>query len=389
MIFFGNPLSLPAEVGVKILYTQHFCAPEMTDDSGVVRRPTPKFVKMPFEHFSVGDFLLNESIIANPLDFVLSVPDAVLAGERAIITRFPHHLITDSAHPRHLANIFKEKERRDFEAVHLDFQDDKMSYSSDAHPHIQIDEEVVLLSAMEQGNYGAFLLRVLPKLILIRKLKLDHLKVIVSINHGWQRKLLEIFGVSLDRVIPYDRSKTYKVRELIVPSMRTSEFFLDKETRDFFQNKALELQTNQLKREQHKKLYVSRRSLGSKRPNYRNLVNEDKVIDEMEKLGFFIYEPEMHPLEDQIRTFSDANFIVGPGGAGMFNTIFSRPRSKVISMEPLPHWVGLHANIFSSMNHDHAFILGGADKDDPSVQKRWNANVEVLIETTKDMLNCG
>jgi capsular polysaccharide biosynthesis protein len=361
----------------------------MTDDSGVVRRPKPAFVKMPFGHFQIGDLLFSNTAIASPPDFVLSVPGAVLAGQRAIVTGFPHYLITDSAHPRHAANIFMEKERRDFEAVHLDYMDGGFIYSEDAHPHVQLDDDVVLLSAMEQGNYGAFLLRVIPKLQLIKKLKLEHIKVIVSVDQKWQLNLLEIFGVSQDRVIPYERSKTYKIRNLIVPSMRTSEFFLDDETREFFQRKAFEMEAAAGKVEQHDKLYVSRRSLSLKRPNYRAFVNEDRVIDEMKNLGFFIYEPEMHALADQIRTFAAANFIVGPGGAGMFNTIFSRPGSKVISMEPLPHWVGMHANIFSSMKHEYAFILGGADQDDPSVQKRWSTNVEVLLETTKDMLHAG
>jgi capsular polysaccharide biosynthesis protein len=389
MILLGNPLSLPAETGVKLLYTQQFCARGMTDDSGVVHRPQPAFVKMPFEHFEIGDLLFSNTTIASPPDFVLSVPGAVLAGERAIVTDFPHYLITDSAHPRHSANIFTEKQRRDFEAVHLDFVDGGFIYSEDAYPHIQVDDDVVLLSAMEQGNYGAFLLRVIPKLQLIKKLKLEHLKVIVSVDQKWQQNLLEIFGVSHDRIIPYERSKTYKIRNLIVPSMRTSELFLDDETRELFQRKALELETDANKVEQHEKLYVSRRSLSLKRPNYRAFVNEDRVIDEMKNLEFSIYEPEIHSLEDQIRTFAGANFIVGPGGAGMFNTIFSRPGSKVISMEPLPHWVGMHANIFSSMQHKYAFILGGADQDDPSVQKRWSTNVEVLLEVTRDMLNAG
>ena len=383
MILPGHPLDLPVETGVKTLYVQPFSATGMTDQAGIVHRPKPAFVKMPFEHFAIGDYLFTHTQIASPPDFVLSVPGAVLAGERAIVTEFPHNLITDSAHPQHSANIFKEEERRNFEAVHLDFLGDGFAYSSDAHPHVEINEDVILLSAMEQGNYGAFLLRVIPKLLLIKKLGLDHLKFIVAINNQWQRNILEMFDVSPNKIIPYERARTYKFQNLIVPSMRTSEFFLDDETRELFQTMAKNILQKNRNFEKHERLYVSRRSQSLNRPDYRAFLNEDDVIREMEKHGFFIYEPELHPLENQISTFAAAEFIVGPGGAGMFNTIFSRPESNAISIEPLPNWVGLHANIFASMRHKYSFLLGGADQSDPSVQKRWRTDTDTLVEMVK------
>ncbi len=374
---------------MKLLYRQPFCAAGLTDQAGIVHRPKPEFVKMPFEHFHIGDLLFDHTVIANPPDFVLSVPGAVLAGERAIVTEFPHYLITDSMHPQHSVEIFREKERRDFEAVHLDAVDGGFIYAGDAHPHVEIDEDAVLLSAMEQGNYGAFLLRVLPKLLLIRKLRLDHLRMIVSIEHEWQRNLLRMFGVNLEKVIPYERGRTYKVRNLIVPSMRTSEFFLDDETRAWFQSVARAQVSLGVAAEKHARLYVSRRGQSLKRPDYRAFINEDRVIEEMQKLGFFIYEPECHPLEEQIATFAAAEVIVGPGGAGMFNAIFAVPGRKLISIEPLPYWVGLHANIFGSMQHKYGFILGGADAAAPSVQKRWSTDIGLLVEATKAMLSAA
>ena len=164
-----------------------------------------------------------------------------------------------------------------------------------------------------------------------------------------------------------------------MPSMRTSEFFIDDSTRVLFSEVAERISFNKGRESRPEKLYVSRISQGIARPNYRLFQNEAMLVERLRNIGFHIFEPEKHSFEEQVATFNAARVVVGPSGAGMFNTIFCRPGTTVVSLEPLLNWLSMHTNMFSSMGHNYGLILGGSDPSDGSVQKRWAVDVEAVM----------
>lgn len=80
------------------------------------------------------------------------------------------------------------------------------------------------------------------------------------------------------------------------------------------------------------RLYVSRQD-----ERRRRVVNIEEIRPILEAYGFREYNPGNHPLEDQIRTFSRANLIVGPHGSGMLNSMFATD-ATVIELLSTDHW---------------------------------------------------
>ena len=81
----------------------------------------------------------------------------------------------------------------------------------------------------------------------------------------------------------------------------------------------------------NKKIYISRSKAARRR-----VINEHEVMGLLRQYGFEKYCLEDMPLQDQIDLFHDANFVVGPHGAGFVNLIFS-DSIKVIEMFGIPY----------------------------------------------------
>jgi capsular polysaccharide biosynthesis protein len=344
-------------------------------------RAAPAYIDNPFsENFVKGLSQPHQVSVAN--DFCVAVADAVLYGERAVVTRGGALLTDVRAIPPQQLNFGPGA--RGFEFMQPTAEEDGCLVSERVdNPDVVANTQAVLLSSWEHANYGAVLLRQIPKLIRVRSLGLTHLPVVCPASK-WQLELLKVFGVT--DVIGHDRGKSYAFQSLVVPSQRTSSFFFGSEVASLFEQVAASIQPRH-PRIDAPLLYVSRLSQGRKKPRYRRCMNEEDLIDAVSKLGFHIFEPELHSIEEQIATFRSARFVVGPSGAGMFNTVFCRPGIDVLSIEPLPNWIWQHCNLFGSMRHRYGFVTGGAMADDPTpIQKSWRADIATVVARIRQVL---
>ena len=371
-----NIHALISEGSARLLHHEKFLRVQMTDVTGVVRRPRPFRVEDPFSSGN-ADTLLNDNGYIPALDlFCVELNDAILLGERAILLNETRQLMTDSHHPEHSVDVLAVDDRRQFERVPLRKVDDGYNFENPMPQMIEIDDPVILLSSMEENNYGAFLLRVATKLIQIGRLGLNETKVLVASRGAWQRTILKWAGIGEDRLIDHDAAYCYQARQMIVPSLRLPNFFLDDASVAFCQAIRERIaREHEVPTGASPLVYVSRRGQAIKNPTHRVMTNEAELIEMLERKGFCIFEPEAHSFEVQAMVFGQARMVVGPGGAGMFNTIFCRPGVTMISMEPQMDWLVMHANIFSSMGHQYGLVVGGSDPTDHSAQKRWRADL--------------
>lgn len=76
-------------------------------------------------------------------------------------------------------------------------------------------------------------------------------------------------------------------------------------------------------------IYISRKNQLN-----RKLVNEDEIINYLDKKGFSIIYPEELSLEQQAKTFSQADFILGCSGAAFTNLIYCKEGCQVVEILP-------------------------------------------------------
>ena len=377
----ANPLELAETSGVRCLLREPFIASWATDAKGNMCRPTPAYTDLPFAYSNIIQILADNRIVERPDIFVLELLDSTLIGQRAFLLRSGLEVITDSTRSWHTAAIFRDAKRAKFEKTRLGVNSDGKTFYRvwSRAPVIKFNRPVTVLTTMEYDNYGSFLLRVIPKIIAVRQLKLESSRLLVPGARPWQLPILRAFGLPMDNVIVHNKRRDYKSSVFFVPSLRTPDFFLDDSTWNMFQEMSRKATTqNGIKLGE--KIYVSRLGQGKKHPTHRVFCNEAEVIKQLESRGFCIVEPENLEFMDQIRIFANARIVVGPGGAGMFNTVFCRPGTTIVDLESQDDWVVLHASIFGSCRHNYSMIIGGADQTDPSVQRRWRTDVGVLMK---------
>ena len=77
------------------------------------------------------------------------------------------------------------------------------------------------------------------------------------------------------------------------------------------------------------KIYLSRQ-----KSSYRNLINENDIIELVKKDGFKIYDLNNIDIHKQIKLFSNAKVIISPTGSSLANLVFCSPKTKIIEISP-------------------------------------------------------
>jgi hypothetical protein len=78
-----------------------------------------------------------------------------------------------------------------------------------------------------------------------------------------------------------------------------------------------------------RKLFISR-----KNSNIIRLLYQDKIEQIFKEYGYEIIYPEEMSFQDQLKTFSGAEFIAGASGAGFTNILFANKNAKIICILP-------------------------------------------------------
>lgn len=109
------------------------------------------------------------------------------------------------------------------------------------------------------------------------------------------------------------------------------------------------------------KLFVSRASLvDSKRPRNSRLANEAELRAVLEADGFLTVEPEKLSWSQQISLFSQARVIVGEGGSGLLNCLFSKS-ARVVCLRPIDN---VPAEISALRGHEFHAVYPASEGSD-------------------------
>lgn len=253
---------------------------------------------------------------------------------------------------------------------------------------IELSGRYILATPDEPRNWGMWLLLVIPAVHQFLRARDLYDGVICFCEFPWQKNFLHYLGVSDDELVNHDLKIAYKIEQLdwtvrgyrnLAVSQREKEAFHELVSKELGDD--LRLQRND------RKLFLSRLSR-SRRGSYRPLLNEEEVISMVRQLGFDVVEPELLSFPEQIRLFHDASVVVGLGGAGMFNAVFCRPGTKVVTIESSSNWVHGHTNLFHSLGLEYGVCFGREDLSDPRAShRRWSIDVDGLERALRPLVS--
>lgn len=166
-----------------------------------------------------------------------------------------------------------------------------------------------------------------------------------------------------------------KADDLIVPSLVSPNDTPSKEAclylRSLFQNE-IDVHTG------GKKLYIQRLS-------GRTIVNETELLSLLTVLNFEIVHPEKLTVAQQAKLFAEADFIIGPHGAGFTNIVFCKPGTRIIDMFA-PEWINpCYWIIADALKLNYGYIIG--EEIPGNMKQNKAADIKIDIEKFKILLS--
>ncbi len=190
--------------------------------------------------------------------------------------------------------------------------------------------KTVILSCRWQSNYFHWMFDIIARihLFLAKGLSLHEIDqfVVNNIDQPYCQETLEILGISLDKIICSNSFAHIQSEYLIVPSYPFANGSrMSKWACEFLQSLFIpRINSNFIGPE---RIYISR-----SRAEKRRILNEDQVIDLLEKKGFVTVFLESMSVLEQATYFASAKVIVATHGAGLTNLLFAQPGTKVIEV---------------------------------------------------------
>tara|TARA_Y100000034_G_scaffold136852_1_gene216395 strand:+ start:3257 stop:4360 length:1104 start_codon:yes stop_codon:yes gene_type:complete len=133
-----------------------------------------------------------------------------------------------------------------------------------------------------------------------------------------------------------------------------------------------------------KKIYITREDA-----DCRRVTNEPEVMWHLEKYGFTFIRLSDYDFKQKMMLFYNANFIIGPHGAGLVNTLFSKPNTKVLEFMT-HHWIGKELGFVRFGNQSNVnwntLVCEEDLTEKPRLGKPKNADMKVNIEALKTLI---
>lgn len=115
--------------------------------------------------------------------------------------------------------------------------------------------------------------------------------------------------------------------------------------------------------------------------------NERNLIRGLEAIGFATIEPQRYEIAEQIAMLHGARFVVALSGAALFNLVFCKPGTRVVTLETDESHAAGHAALIGSLGLAYGVIFGRQSPSDPTpTHKRWRVPVGKTIKAIVDFL---
>ncbi len=229
-------------------------------------------------------------------------------------------------------------------------------------------------NASSGDNHSHWLLQTLPQLTYYARAGMCPERLVVQPNiRPYQRDVLEALGYGADRLLVRPPHQAMRFRELyagyvdggLIPDA------------SIYHRQIAAFDTGAAGPE---KIYVSRQDARS----IRRLLNEVALIERLRAMGFAIVLPSTLTAAQEVTIFRNARLIVGPFGAGLYNTLFTRPGATILALSDPNYVMEWLPQAAALGGHAHGWMFGLAfESHDPvyaGTHNNWIVDVDRVVE---------
>lgn len=224
-------------------------------------------------------------------------------------------------------------------------------------PVKRIDGTVAVLSGLLNDVYFHWMLDILPRIELLHRSGIEMAgidKFLINSRLPFQKETLNILGVADTKILETDKYPHIKATKLVVPSFPGSIAWMPKWAGNFLRSVLLDQQALEAS-EKIDRLYISRSQSANRR-----IINEDEVINLLNKFGFKSVTLELMSVREQAALLANAKVVVAPHGSGLTNTIFCKQGTKVIEIFSPNYVYPCYWLISNLVGLDYYYLLGEA-----------------------------
>lgn len=254
-------------------------------------------------------------------------------------------------------------------------------------PVHHIQGTAAALTSAKANIYFHWMFDLLPRVELLRRsgIALDEIDqfIVNSYKSPFQQETLTTLGIPPNKITESSKYPHVKAERLLIPSLPAMPpgnpplWVCNFLRQEFLANEATK-KTAPLER-----IYISRN-----RSSYRHVLNEAEVTTFLEKLGFINIALESIPVAEQALLFASAKVVVAPHGAGMTNTVFCQPGTKVIEFFS-PKYVNVcYWSLANQIGLDYYYFIGEGEAPPEGVDPHLAGDdILVKLESLSKTLN--
>jgi hypothetical protein len=231
--------------------------------------------------------------------------------------------------------------------------------------------------------YFHWISTVLSRLTILETSGIEYDFLYVSNNQPFMKETLIALGVSADKIIDSQNYPYITCDELVVPSLVQTEAQTSNIKTsycapwhiDYLKRKLIPLAQND--NFFSKKVFISRSDA-----QIRQTSNEDDIFKILSLYGFERYQLSKLTFLQQVELFNNAEIVIATHGAGLVNTIFSKPGTKIIELFQkkikATYWF-----LSQMLNFDHLCFFTHDLKQDQSLDRE--IPLELIHKITKEL----
>lgn len=231
--------------------------------------------------------------------------------------------------------------------------------SSRLSPVKIIDGDVAVLSVRWGGTvYFHWLFDVISRLDLLEKSGINLEKIdyflINRYQQNYEKEIISILGIPPAKIMEICHYPHIQAKRVIVPSVPPrGQSMITGWGCQFLKQKLCQINNDTPRVPTQNRLYFGRQNA-----SYRVVLNEEEVIEFLEKRGFYSVNLETMSVVEQASLMSRAEVIVAPHGSALSNLVFCEPGTKIIELFSPMYVLNYYWLICNLCGLEHYHLLG-------------------------------